>query len=141
MTTKLLWFATTRIGNQQGTIIGNQQFLNLLLGGLIDILLVEGHDSLGDGLTDGVDLGSVTSSTHSNANIESSDTVSAQKQNGLIHLGTQDFWLDEGKRSAVELDESLAALAHCNSRGRLLLDGHKMGITMRCDAMRCDDEI
>jgi hypothetical protein len=38
----------------------NEDFLDFLLGGFIDKLLVEGNDSLGKSLTDSVDLGDVT---------------------------------------------------------------------------------
>ena len=58
--TELLGLTTTRISNEQASVILNKQILDLLLGGLIDVLLVPGNNSLGDGLTDGVDLSSVT---------------------------------------------------------------------------------
>lgn len=52
-TTKLLGLAAARVGNQQGAVIVDQDASNLLLGGLVDKLLVEGDDGLGDCLTDG----------------------------------------------------------------------------------------
>jgi hypothetical protein len=58
--TDLLGLATTGIGNKEGTVELDEDFLDLLLGGLIDKLLVEGNDGLGKSLTDGVDLRSVT---------------------------------------------------------------------------------
>jgi hypothetical protein len=58
--TDLLGFAATGIGNKKGTIELDKDFLDLLLGGLIDKLLVEGNNSLGKSLTDSVDLRGVT---------------------------------------------------------------------------------
>lgn len=52
-TTKLLGLAAARIGNQQAAVIVDQNASNLLLGGLIDKLLMEGDDGLGDCLADG----------------------------------------------------------------------------------------
>ena len=49
--------------NQKGRIETKKRswavelYLDLVLGGLVDVLLVEGHEGLGDSLTDGVDLG------------------------------------------------------------------------------------
>lgn len=58
--TYLLGFAATGIGNKESTVVLDKDFLDFLLGGLIDELLVEGNDSLGKSLTDSVDLGDVT---------------------------------------------------------------------------------
>jgi hypothetical protein len=59
-TTELLGLAATGIGNKESTVELNKNFLDLLLGSLIDKLLVEGNDSLGESLTDSIDLGNVT---------------------------------------------------------------------------------
>jgi hypothetical protein len=58
--TYLLGLAATGIGNKESTVELDKDFLDFLLGGLIDELLVEGNDSLGKSLTDGVDLRNVT---------------------------------------------------------------------------------
>ena len=56
----LLGFAATGVSNEKGTVELNKDFLDLLLGGLIDKLLVESNNGLGKSLTDGVDLRDVT---------------------------------------------------------------------------------
>lgn len=56
----LLGFTTTGIGNEESTVILNEDFLDFLLGSLIDELLVESDNSLGKSLTDGINLRSVT---------------------------------------------------------------------------------
>ena len=53
---------------------------------LIDVLLVVGDDGLGDGLTDGVDLGSVTTTSDANTDVDTGELVSADDQEGLVDL-------------------------------------------------------
>jgi hypothetical protein len=53
---------------------------------LIDVLLVIGDDGLGDGLTDGVDLGSVTTTGDTDADVDSGELVLADDQEGLVDL-------------------------------------------------------
>lgn len=53
---------------------------------LIDVLLVVGDDGLGDGLTDGVDLGGVTTTGDADADVDTGELVSADDQEGLVDL-------------------------------------------------------
>lgn len=53
---------------------------------LIDVLLVVGDDGLGDGLTDGVDLRGVTTTGDADADVDTSELVSANDQEGLVDL-------------------------------------------------------
>lgn len=137
------------------------------------------YDALGDGLTDGVDLGSVSTTTDADADVDTgwrkrcvsccswyahcavalipcrlssnarkfphpprfhplpsplTKLVSSEKQNWLVDLESQDLWLDERKRLAVDLDQALALLAVCDGSGSLLLaetldalDGRHLG--------------
>ena len=52
-TSKLLGFAATGIGYQQGPVVLDEDVFDLLLGSLIHIFLVIGHQGFGDGLADG----------------------------------------------------------------------------------------
>jgi hypothetical protein len=61
----LLGFAATGVSDEKGTVELNKDFLDLLLGSLIDKLLVESDNSLSKSLTDGVDLGDMTCSKES----------------------------------------------------------------------------
>lgn len=133
-TTKLLWLAASVVGNKQGTVVRDQSLLELVLAVLVDVLLVVGDDALGDGLTDGVDLGSVSTTTDADADVDTGKLVSSEKQNWLVDLESQDLWLDERKRLAVDLDQALALLAVCDGSGSLLLaetldalDGRHLG--------------
>ena len=56
VTTELLGLAAARVGNEEGLVILDEQFLELTLGRLVVVLLGEGDNGLGDGLTDGEDL-------------------------------------------------------------------------------------
>lgn len=42
-TTKLLWLATSVVGNEQGTVVRDESLLQLVLAVLIDVLLVVGN--------------------------------------------------------------------------------------------------
>jgi hypothetical protein len=68
-TTKLLGLATTVVGNEEGTVVLGKSLLEHVLAVLIDVLLVVGDQGLGDGLTDGVDLRSVTTSGNADADV------------------------------------------------------------------------
>ena len=50
-TSKLLWLTATRIGNEEGSVKGNQFVLDYTLGCFINILLVKGNNGLCQGLS------------------------------------------------------------------------------------------
>lgn len=53
---------------------------------LIDVLLVVGDNGLGDSLTDGVDLGGVTTTGDADADIDTGELVNADDEEGLVDL-------------------------------------------------------
>jgi hypothetical protein len=63
---------------------------------LIDVLLVVGDNGLGDGLTDGVDLGGVTTTGDADTDVDTGELVNADDQKGLVDL-------DFGKSQISEL--------------------------------------
>lgn len=77
---------------------------------LIDELLVVCDDRLGDGLTDGVDLGSVSTASNTDADVDTGELVEADNQEGLVDLESQDLGLDEVEGLSVDLDQSLTSL-------------------------------
>ena len=77
---------------------------------LIDELLVVCNDGLGDGLTDGVDLGGVSTTSNSDTDIDTGELVKTDDQDGLVDLESQDLGLDEVEGLSVDLDESLSSL-------------------------------
>lgn len=59
--------------------------------------LVVCDDGLSDGLTDGVDLSSVTTSLHADADIDISETRESQKKDGLQNLEERRKMIQEGE--------------------------------------------
>lgn len=53
---------------------------------LIDVLLVVGDDGLGDGLTDGVNLGGVTTTGDADTDVDTGELVGSNDQEGLVDL-------------------------------------------------------
>jgi hypothetical protein len=103
--------------------------LELVLRVLVDVLLVVGNDGFGNGLTDGVDLRSVSTTGDADADVDIScslqsdpipspiftafvrtELVNAEDQDGLVDLESQDLGLDQGKRLSVDLDQTLSGL-------------------------------
>lgn len=109
-TAELLGFAATVVGNEEGTVELGQGLLEQVLGVLIDELLVVGDQGLGDRLTDGVDLGSVTTTGDTDTDVEASELIEADNEQGLVDLGSENGRLDERERAAVDPDQTLSGL-------------------------------
>lgn len=120
-TTKLLGLAAAVVGDEEGAVKGDEGLLEQVLGVLVDKLLVVGDEGLGNGLTDGVDLRGVTTAGDADANVNVGKLVEADDEDGLVDLEAENLGLDELKRAAVDLDETLAGLAVGDGGGRLLL--------------------
>ena len=69
-TTELLGLASSRVSDDQRSIVSDEGVSDLLLGGLIDVLLVVSQKTLSYGLTDGIDLGSVTTASDSDSHVD-----------------------------------------------------------------------
>lgn len=69
-TAELLGLAPSVVGNEQCAVVLDKRLLELVLRVLVDVLLVVGDDGLGDGLTDGVDLGGVSTTGDADADID-----------------------------------------------------------------------
>lgn len=120
-TAKLLGLGLSRVGNQQSSVVRNECLLKLVLALLINKLLVVSNESLGNSLTDSIDLGSVSSSSHSDSNVDVSEFVKSNNQQGLVNLESKSLGLDKGDGLTVDLDKSLTGLDVGNGRGGLLL--------------------
>jgi len=77
---------------------------------LIDKLLVVCDDRFGDGLTDGIDLGDVSTTVNPDANINIGELVETNNEERLVDLESQDLGLDEVEGLSVDLDESFTGL-------------------------------
>ena len=61
MSSKLLWFGSTRILYEQFSVVFQEQVLDLSLSCLVHIFLIKCNDTSGDSLTNSVDLGYISS--------------------------------------------------------------------------------
>merc|ERR1719391_1943562 len=82
--------------------------------------LVSYYQSLGEGLTDGVDLGSVSAPLDSDPHVDIGESVFPQQEDGLHQLGLQGTRLNQLQRATVHLDQSSPSLAMGHSSGGLL---------------------
>ena len=141
--TKLLRLAPPRIRHEQSPIVPYQNVLHLLLRLLINILLVESHKRLGDALTNRVDLGSVTTAVDADPHVDASETVLPEEKHRLEDLESEDLWVEQLDRAAVELDQTAPASAVGDGDGRLhpsealhglfgLFRRHGLGLKIRC---------
>ena len=105
MTTELLGLHPPGVCNQQSSVICHQLLLQLHRTGCVDVLCVVCDESTSDSLSDGVNLGSVSSTLYAHTDVERCEGVFASDQNGLIHLQTKDLGLNEVYGGAVDPDE------------------------------------
>ena len=72
-TSELLGFVPPGVGHEQGSVVLDQDVLDLLLALLIHVLLVVSHQRLGERLPDGVDLGGMSTTLHTDADVDVSE--------------------------------------------------------------------
>jgi hypothetical protein len=85
-TTELLGLGATVVGNEECAVVLDKSLLQLVLGVLIDVLLVVSDKGLGDGLTDGVDLGSVTTTGDADTDVNTGELVETDDEERLVDL-------------------------------------------------------
>lgn len=114
LTTELLGLAPSVVGNEECAVVGNEGLLELVLAVLIDELLVVGdlwswwsadspcslvsillfsslqlavtYDGLGNGLTDGVDLGSLTTTGDADADVDVGCEEGKKESKSALHV-------------------------------------------------------
>jgi hypothetical protein len=85
-TTELLGLAAAVVGDEEGAVKLDEGLLEHVLGVLVDELLVVGDEGLGDGLTDGVDLRSLTTASDADTDVDVGELVEADNQERLVDL-------------------------------------------------------
>lgn len=113
-TSILLWFTSARITDQQVTIVIQQCLAQSTLGLFIDVLGVVRHNRLGNGLTDGINLSSDTSTLHSDADIEVAELVLSYNKDRFEDLQTKSGRFDQFNGLAIDFDQSAALLGESN---------------------------
>lgn len=120
-TTKLLWLHSSGVSNQQGLVERSEDLLQFVLRSLVNVFLVVGNQTLGNSLSDGVNLGNVTTAGNLNSDVDVLELVQASQGQWLVDLETQDLWLNKGDRRTVNLDQTLTGLNVGNGSSGLLL--------------------
>lgn len=85
-TTKFLGLTPSVVGNEEGSVVGDKGLLEGVLGVLINELLVVSDDRLGNGLSDGVDLRDVSTSSDSDADVDTGELVETDNEERLVNL-------------------------------------------------------
>ena len=119
-TTELLGLAAPGIGDEEGAIVPDEDVLDLLLGLLIDVLLVEGDEGLGDALADGVDLGGLPTAADADAHVHAGEAVAAKEKDGLEGLVAKDLRLHQLDGAPVHLDQAAPPFAVSHRHRRFL---------------------
>lgn len=120
MTTKLLRLRSPGISDQQSTVIRNQLLLELQCAVSVDVLGVVCDNRLGNGLADGVNLRCVSTTLHTNTDVDSLESLFASNEHGLVDLEAQDLGLEEVDRRAIDVDEATTLLSVGNRSGGLM---------------------
>jgi len=126
-TTELLGLAAPGVGDEEGAVVAAEDVLDLLLGGLVDVLLEVGDERLGDGLADGVDLRRLPSAADADPHVDVLEPGAAGEHDGLEGLEAEDLRADQLDGDTVHLDQPAPGLGVGHGHGRLLaaeaLDG------------------
>jgi uncharacterized alkaline shock family protein YloU len=85
-TTELLGLAAAVVGNEEGSVELDESLLQEVLGVLIDELLVVGDESLGNGLSDSVNLRNMTTAIYAHTNVYIGELVEANDEERLVDL-------------------------------------------------------
>ncbi|CAA6665298.1 unnamed protein product [Spirodela intermedia] len=118
--TELLGFTAAGISDEECAVVPDEDILDLLLRLLINVLLVERHQGLGNALADSVDLGDVTAALHADPHVNSGEAVAPEEKDGLVRLVPEDLRLNQLDGAPVDLDQPTAALAVGHSHRVLL---------------------
>ena len=79
-TTVLLRFASSWVSDQERSVVLKKELFDLSFLSLVDEFLVVGDDSLGNGLSDGVDLCNITTSSDGDSDIKVLESLETQKK-------------------------------------------------------------
>lgn len=121
LTTEFLWFWSSGISDQQGSVVRSESLLQFILGLFVNVFLVVCNQTLGNSLSDGVDLGNVTTTGNSNSDVNVGELVQTNQDQWFVDLESQDLWLNQSDWRTVDLNQTLTGLDVGNCGSRLLL--------------------
>ena len=119
-TTEFLGFASSGIGDKEGFVVLDEEFLKLTLLRLISEFLVVRDDSLADSLTDGHDLGGRTSTSDAASDVKVVEAGSSEEEDGLVNLHSHGSGFEELKGFTVDTDVTGTGANVSDSGGVLL---------------------
>jgi len=115
VTTELLGFHASWVGDEKTLIVLNEQLFKFSLWCLIMILLVEGDQRLRDSLTDCHNLRSCTTTLYTDTDVQVLEAVSSEKQDWFPDLKTEGCGLKKLEGLSVNFDEASASGGVSNS--------------------------
>jgi hypothetical protein len=89
-TTELLGLGAAGVGNEESTVVGDEGLLELKGRGGVLVLGVEGNNTLGDSLTEGVELRDVTTTLDAEADVDVGELLGTDNKDGLVNLVTEE---------------------------------------------------
>lgn len=78
------------------------------------------NDTLGESLSNGIDLGGVTRTSNSDSNVKVGESVLTEQEDGFVDLGLEDLGVDQVDGGTVDLEETLTRSDGSNSDGVFL---------------------
>lgn len=84
----LLRFTSSRVSDQHRSIVRSEYFFNFTFGLFIDKLLIESNNTFANSLTNSIDLGSITTTSNSNSDIEARESLGTQQQEGFLDFSS-----------------------------------------------------
>jgi len=108
MTTELLGLHPSGVGNQQRPVVGHELLLQFHRTVGIDVLGVVGNKGLSNRLSDSVHLRGVSSTLHSDTDIEGRERFLPGDQNRLVDLEAENLRLDEVDGRTIDADKTTA---------------------------------
>jgi hypothetical protein len=134
--TELLRLAAPGVGDEEGAVVAREDVLDLLLGGLVDVLLEVRDERLGDGLADGVDLRRLPPAADADAHVDLLEPAAAGEHDWLERLEPEHLRPDQLDRHAVHLDEPAPGLGVRDRHSRLLAAETLHGASSRASEHR-----
>merc|ERR1712023_287910 len=101
------------ISNFTFNVITRQDTMNSTGEGLT--FLVPCNESFANCLTNGIQLGSVTTTLHTDADVHLTVPVGTKEQDRLPNLKSERLWLHQLNWHTIDLDEPFALLHECDS--------------------------
>lgn len=119
-TTELLWLHSSGVSNQQVSVVSSVDLLQFVLRSLINVLSSICNQSLGQSLSDSVNLGDMTTTGNSDSNVQVGKLVQTNQKDWLVDFVSQNLWLDQSNWSTINLDKTSSGLNVNNSSCVLL---------------------